>query len=111
MRVLFVCSGNICRSPTAEAVFAHQAERRGIAVHADGVKNSVAIEVSGGSLRLKDSQVSTGNSLFATTGISVSNIDDETVEIIRNKIVAGDITDTGMMTGWPSLNRSATSWA
>ncbi len=36
MRVLFVCSGNICRSPTAEAVFAHQAERRGIAVHADG---------------------------------------------------------------------------
>jgi protein-tyrosine phosphatase len=36
MRVLFVCSGNICRSPTAEAVFVHRAAERGIAVEADG---------------------------------------------------------------------------
>lgn len=28
-RILFVCLGNICRSPTAEAVFRHQAERAG----------------------------------------------------------------------------------
>lgn len=28
-RVLFVCVGNICRSPTAEAVFRHHAERAG----------------------------------------------------------------------------------
>jgi protein-tyrosine phosphatase len=28
--VLFVCLGNICRSPTAEAVFRHLAERSGI---------------------------------------------------------------------------------
>lgn len=28
-RILFVCVGNICRSPTAEAVFRHQAERAG----------------------------------------------------------------------------------
>lgn len=29
-RVLFVCTGNICRSPTAEAVFRHQAEQAGL---------------------------------------------------------------------------------
>lgn len=30
-RVLFVCLGNICRSPTAEAVFAHVVDREGLA--------------------------------------------------------------------------------
>lgn len=36
-RVLFVCLGNICRSPLAEAVFVHQAMQRGLAdrFHAD----------------------------------------------------------------------------
>jgi protein-tyrosine phosphatase len=29
-RVLFVCMGNICRSPTAEAVFRHQVETAGL---------------------------------------------------------------------------------
>lgn len=29
--ILFICMGNICRSPAAEAVFLHQAETRGIA--------------------------------------------------------------------------------
>jgi protein-tyrosine phosphatase len=30
IRVCFVCLGNICRSPTAEAVFAHLVEREGL---------------------------------------------------------------------------------
>lgn len=30
-RVLFICMGNICRSPTAEAVFRHYVERAGLA--------------------------------------------------------------------------------
>ena len=30
MRVLFVCLGNICRSPTAEAVFRHQVQAAGL---------------------------------------------------------------------------------
>jgi protein-tyrosine phosphatase len=34
MRLLFVCLGNICRSPTAEGVMAHLLEREGI----DGIK-------------------------------------------------------------------------
>jgi protein-tyrosine phosphatase len=35
--VLFVCSGNICRSPTAEAVFRSRVEREGLGslIHAD----------------------------------------------------------------------------
>ncbi|MCP5397642.1 MAG: low molecular weight phosphotyrosine protein phosphatase [Sphingomonadaceae bacterium] len=33
--VLFVCLGNICRSPLAEAAFRHEAERAGLDVHAD----------------------------------------------------------------------------
>lgn len=32
-RVLFVCSGNICRSPLAEAVFRHKLAERGLAGH------------------------------------------------------------------------------
>lgn len=31
MRVLFVCLGNICRSPTAEGVFRHRAQQAGLA--------------------------------------------------------------------------------
>ena len=31
IRVLFVCLGNICRSPTAEVVFRHQVEQAGLA--------------------------------------------------------------------------------
>jgi len=31
IRVLFVCMGNICRSPTAEAVFRHYVENAGLA--------------------------------------------------------------------------------
>ncbi|MCW2669261.1 MAG: protein tyrosine phosphatase [Frankiales bacterium] len=30
IRVVFVCTGNICRSPTAEAVFRHKVEQAGL---------------------------------------------------------------------------------
>jgi protein-tyrosine phosphatase len=33
--VLFVCTGNICRSPTAEAVLRHQAAKAGIELHVE----------------------------------------------------------------------------
>ncbi|WP_339899869.1 low molecular weight protein-tyrosine-phosphatase [Paraglaciecola polaris] len=33
--VLFVCLGNICRSPTAEAIFRHKAAHAGLAIHID----------------------------------------------------------------------------
>ena len=31
LHVTFVCSGNICRSPMAEKMFAHQIDERGLA--------------------------------------------------------------------------------
>lgn len=31
--ILFVCTGNICRSPTAEALFRHRVRTRGLEVH------------------------------------------------------------------------------
>jgi protein-tyrosine phosphatase len=34
-RVLFVCTGNICRSPTAEGVLRHLAQDAGIRVHVE----------------------------------------------------------------------------
>ena len=34
-KILFVCMGNICRSPTAEAVFRHKASEAGLDVHID----------------------------------------------------------------------------
>ena len=33
MKVLFVCLGNICRSPTAEGVFRHYVEQAGLSEH------------------------------------------------------------------------------
>jgi protein-tyrosine phosphatase len=35
--VLFVCMGNICRSPSAEAVFRHKAQAQGLALKIDSV--------------------------------------------------------------------------
>jgi protein-tyrosine phosphatase len=40
MRILFVCMGNICRSPTAEGVMRHVVEREGLA-------DSIEIESAG----------------------------------------------------------------
>ena len=34
-RVLFVCTGNICRSPTAEGVLRHLARRAGVELHVE----------------------------------------------------------------------------
>ena len=40
LRVLMVCWGNICRSPTAEGILRHLADQRGIAVEVDSAGTS-----------------------------------------------------------------------
>jgi protein-tyrosine phosphatase len=40
--VLFVCLGNICRSPTAEAVFRQKASEAGLDIHIDSAGTSAA---------------------------------------------------------------------
>ncbi len=40
MRILFVCLGNICRSPMAEGIFRAEAERRNLDVHIDSAGTS-----------------------------------------------------------------------
>ncbi len=44
VKILFVCLGNICRSPTAEGVFRHQASKAGIK---DGFTQDVFIDSAG----------------------------------------------------------------
>jgi protein-tyrosine phosphatase len=40
MRILFVCLGNICRSPLAEAIFLQKARSRGLRIEADSCGTS-----------------------------------------------------------------------
>lgn len=42
MNVLFVCLGNICRSPTAHAVFRQQAAQAGLAVNVESAGTSAS---------------------------------------------------------------------
>ena len=44
VKVLFVCLGNICRSPTAEGVFRHHANKAGIQ---DGFTKDIYIDSAG----------------------------------------------------------------
>ncbi|MDD3637575.1 MAG: low molecular weight protein-tyrosine-phosphatase [Bacteroidales bacterium] len=40
MNILFVCLGNICRSPAAECIFKHKAHKAGLAVTVDSAGTS-----------------------------------------------------------------------
>jgi low molecular weight protein-tyrosine phosphatase len=44
VKILFVCLGNICRSPTAEGVFRHQANKLGIE---DGFTKNMYVDSAG----------------------------------------------------------------
>ncbi len=53
LRILFVCSGNLCRSPMAEGIALHLAEERGLAVEAAscGTIARAGMEASGNAVK------------------------------------------------------------
>lgn len=54
MRILFVCTGNICRSPLAEGLLSHALAGRGLSAHAvdsAGTQARVGLAPEAGSLR------------------------------------------------------------
>ena len=54
VKVLFVCMGNICRSPTAEGVFRHKVELAGMG-------DRVEIDSAGGCLEVRMQRLGGGN--------------------------------------------------
>lgn len=67
-RVLFVCSGNICRSPTAEAVFRQLVERAGLS-------DEIDIDSAGtGSWHVGDAPDPRAVSAAARRGITVDGV-------------------------------------
>lgn len=51
MKILFVCTGNICRSPSGEAVLRHMAKAAGIALEVDSAGTSAYHEGEGADKR------------------------------------------------------------
>ena len=62
--VIFICMGNICRSPTAEAVFRHQVEQAGLA-------EQILIDSAGTAV------IMTGNKPWVVSGIRTPRCDQE----------------------------------
>ena len=46
MEVLFVCLGNICRSPTAEGVLRHKLRAAGLADRVEALDGRLEVEIS-----------------------------------------------------------------
>lgn len=64
MRILFVCLGNICRSPMAEGLFAHVAADRGLEVDVDSAGT--------GGWHVGDAPDTRGQATLRTRGIDIS---------------------------------------
>lgn len=78
-RVLFVCMGNICRSPTAEAVFRHQVE-------AAGLENEIYIDSAGthdyhiGEPPDERAQKAAAKRGYGTSGLRARQVDEKDFE-------------------------------
>ena len=64
--VLFVCMGNICRSPLAEAAFRAEAERRGLEVEVDSAGT--------GSWHAGEPPDSRAQAVAARNGVDIANL-------------------------------------
>ncbi|MBT0587634.1 low molecular weight protein-tyrosine-phosphatase [Alteromonas oceanisediminis] len=75
--VLFVCLGNICRSPTAEAVFRHKAKALGVEVHIDSAGTHGYHIGKAPDKRSQDAGTSRG---YDFSGLACRRVDDSDYE-------------------------------
>jgi len=75
--VIFVCTGNTCRSPMAEAIFRYEAKRRGLAVSVCSAGTEAAV---GGGMHLHSLRT------LASHGLSIENFSPTqlTLEMLKS---------------------------
>lgn len=76
--VLFVCLGNICRSPTAEAVFRHKAKEKGLPLEIDSAGTA---GYHTGSLPDQRSQAAGEARGYSFAGLSCRKVEDRDFEV------------------------------
>ncbi|MDA3944811.1 MAG: low molecular weight phosphotyrosine protein phosphatase [Bacteroidetes bacterium] len=81
MKILFVCLGNICRSPAAEGIFAHKAQQAGLQVEIDSAGTAAYHAGEKADRRMRQTAKSRG---YELTSISrpVTNADFESFDYL-----------------------------
>ncbi len=84
MRVLFVCLGNICRSPTAEAVFRHQLQSHPLAhqIECDSAGTSNYHVGEAPDRRAAQAAQKRGYDMSQLRGRQIQEVDFETFDLI-----------------------------
>ncbi len=82
MRILFVCLGNICRSPMAEGVFRAEAARRGLDVEIDSAGTSDWHVGEPPDPRAREAAAGMGVDISNLRGRQVGGRDMETYDLI-----------------------------
>ncbi len=80
--ILFVCLGNICRSPTAEAVFRHKALVAGVTVEIDSAGTGAWHEGELPDSRAREAGHARGYSFKGQTARAIKDMDFETFDYI-----------------------------
>jgi len=81
-KVLFVCLGNICRSPTAEAVFRHRAAKAGMEVFIDSAGTGAWHAGEPPDSRAREAGARRGYSFAGQTARAVIDEDFEDFDLI-----------------------------
>ena len=82
MKVLMVCMGNICRSPTAEAVLRKKADEQGIDLHIDSAGTLILHAGNNPDPRSIDAGISRGYDFSGITSRPIADYDFEYFDII-----------------------------
>ncbi len=82
MRILFVCLGNICRSPMAEGIFRAEAQRRGLEVEIDSAGTSAWHVGEAPDPRARAAAAAAGVDISALRGRQAKRADMEHFDLI-----------------------------